>query len=77
MAGMVKPEDMPVMMNAMMDRMFSTMPTEDRMRFVTTMMPRCLGLIMADMTARERKALATTLVEKLVSALKDEVGKTT
>ena len=58
---MMKPEDMPAMMNAMMDRMFSSMTTEDRMRFVTTRMPRCLGLIMADMTAEERKTLATTV----------------
>ena len=70
MEHMVKPEDMPAMMDAMMDRMFSGMSPEDRRRFVSTMMPRCLALVMADMSAAEKDALSRELVEKLIVALR-------
>lgn len=70
MAHMVKPEDMPAMMGAMMDRMFAGMSAEDCLRFVTSMMPRCLTLVMADMSAGEKQALARELVDKLVALLR-------
>ena len=76
MAGMMKPEDMPVMMNAMMDRMFSTMTVQDRTEFISTMMPRCLNLVMAGMSAEDRKTLANQLVDELVvTALRADVQK--
>ena len=74
MAQMVKPEDMPGMMNAMMDRTFSGMTTEDRIRFVTTRMPKCLSMIMAGMTPEERKKLAREMVDRLVAVFQAETG---
>ncbi len=77
MARMVKPEDMPGMMNAMMDRMFSGMTTDDRIRIVTTMMPKFLGMIMAEMTPEERQKLASEMMDRLVALFKAEVGTQT
>jgi hypothetical protein len=74
MTRMAKPEDMPGMMNVMMDRMFSGMTADDRMRFVTTMMPKCLGMIMTGMTPEERQKLAREMVDRLVALFKAETG---
>src|SRR5690349_20532907 len=57
MARMAKPEDMLGIMKAMMDRMFSGMTTDDRIRFMTMMMTQCLGVVMAEMTTEERQKL--------------------
>lgn len=62
------------MMNVMMDRMFSGMTTDDRMRFVTTMMPKCLGMIMTGMTPEERQKLAREMVDRLVALFQAETG---
>jgi hypothetical protein len=75
MARMAKPEDMLGMMNAMMDRMFSGMTTDDRIRFMTTMMTQCLAVVMAQMTPEERQKLAREMVDRLVALFQAETGK--
>ncbi len=43
MSGMMKPEDMPHMMETMMDNIFGQMTAEDRITFIENTMPRCMG----------------------------------
>lgn len=73
MSAMVKPEDMPQMMGTMMDRMFSKMSTEDRVAFVTTMMPRCLSLIFAEMDPAAKEKLAREMIGKMASILEGQI----
>ncbi len=49
MGGMMKPEDMPEMMNTMMDRCFREMKPEDRMAFMENMMPKCMNMMFDNM----------------------------
>ncbi len=58
MTGMMKPEDLPRMMDKMMDRMFSAMSAEDRIQFVTTMMPKCLNTVLGQLTPEAKQELA-------------------
>jgi hypothetical protein len=69
MSAMVKPEDTPQMMGAMMDRMFSQMSSEDRIAFVSTMMPKCLSLIFAEMAPAAKEKLAGEMIGKMTSIL--------
>lgn len=73
MSAMVKPEDMPQMMGAMMDRMFSQMSSEDRIAFVSTMMPKCLGLIFAEIDPAAKEKLAREMMGKMVSILEGPI----
>jgi hypothetical protein len=59
----------------MMDRMFTRMTIEDRIRFATTMMPKCLGIVMTGMTPKERQKLVREMVDRLVTLFQAEVGK--
>lgn len=45
-------------MPSMMDKMFQAMPADQRVEFVTTMMPRCLTMVLdsLDQPGRERMA---------------------
>jgi hypothetical protein len=67
--AVAQPEDMASMMNAIMDRMFRGMTTDDRIRFVTTMMPKCLGMVMAEMPREERQKLAREMVGSCSSTI--------
>ncbi len=73
MSAMVKPEDMPHMMGAMMDRMFSQMTSEDRIAFVSTMMPKCLSLIFAEIDPAAKEKLAREMMGKMVSILEGQI----
>ncbi|TAM79622.1 MAG: hypothetical protein EPN47_17625 [Acidobacteria bacterium] len=74
MDQMAKPEDMPDMMNAMMEQMLRGMTADERIRFVTTMMPKCLGMIMAEMKPEDRQKLAREMVDRLVAVFQAQVG---
>lgn len=73
MSAMVKPEDMPQMMGAMMDRMFSRMSSEDRIAFVTTMMPKYPSLIFAEIDPEAKEKLAREMMSKMVSILEGQI----
>ncbi|MHB1142374.1 MAG: hypothetical protein ACYC1T_11550 [Sulfuricaulis sp.] len=77
MSAMVKPEDMPQMMGAMMDRMFSQMSSEDRIAFVTTMMPKCLSLIFAEIGPEAKEKLPREMIGKMVSILEGQINQKT
>ncbi len=74
MTGMMKPEDIPQMMNTMMDKMFSSMTVEDRIQFVTTMMPKCLNMVFADISPEAKEKLAREMINKMMSIFKDQLG---
>ena len=71
--GMMKPEDMPPMMNAMMGKMFSGMSVEDRKEFVATMMPTCLKMMFAELDPGSREKLAREMLDKMVSVFKEQL----
>ncbi len=73
MSAMVKPEDMPQMMNAMMDKMFQGMTPEDRSAFVSTMMPKCLNMTFAELDADAKVKLAKEMMEKMMSIFEAQV----
>ena len=43
MSGMMKPEDMPLMMATIMDNIFGQMTAEDRISFIENLMARSMG----------------------------------
>jgi hypothetical protein len=57
----------------MMDRMFSQMSSEDRIAFVSTMMPKCLSLIFAEMDAAAKEKLAGEMIGKMTSILEGQL----
>ncbi len=73
MTAMMKSEDMPQMMNTMMDKMVSAMTVEDRIQFVTTMMPKCLNMIFAELSPEEKEKLAREMINNMVSIFKDQL----
>ena len=75
MSGMVKPEDMPQMMNAMMDNMFSQMTTEDRMEFVSTMMPKCLNMIFSELASDKKEKLAKEMITNMMSIFSEQLDQ--
>ena len=50
-------------MPQMMDKMFSAMPPEQRVEFVTTMMPRCMTIVLDSLDQPGRKRLARDMIE--------------
>ncbi|RZD15691.1 MAG: hypothetical protein EVJ46_09195 [Candidatus Acididesulfobacter guangdongensis] len=72
MSAMVKPEDMPQMMNAMMDKMFQGMTPEDRSAFVSNMMPKCLNMTFSELDADAKAKLAKEMMEKMMSIFEEE-----
>ena len=73
-SGMMKPEDMPQMMNAMMEKMFSGMSAEDRREFVATMMPKCLKMMIAELSPDSREKLAREMITKMTAIFKEQLG---
>ncbi|RIV20851.1 hypothetical protein D2Q93_11315 [Alicyclobacillaceae bacterium I2511] len=65
MSGMMKPEDMPKMMDSMMSHMFESMSVEDRIEFVTTMMPKCLNILLSEVDGESRIRLAKGMLDNL------------
>ena len=74
MTGVMKPEDMPQMMNAMMDKMFSAMSAEERIQFVTMMIPKCLNMVFAELGPEEKEKLAREMTNKMISAFKEQLS---
>ena len=50
-------------MPPMMDKMFSAMPPEQRVEFVTTMMPRCLEIVLNSLDQPGRERLARDMID--------------
>ena len=50
-------------MPQMMDKMFSAMPPEQRVEFVTTMMPRCLTMVLDSLDQPGRERLARDMID--------------
>lgn len=73
MSMMMKPEDMPEMMNMMMDKMFSEMSGEDRIEFISTMMPKCLNLIFAELDADSKERVAREFMGRMSEKLEDQL----
>ena len=77
MTAMMKSEDMPQVMNTMMDKMFSAMTVEDRIQFATTMMPKCLNMIFAELSPGEKEKLAREMINNMMSVFKDQLSADT
>ncbi len=75
MAGVVKPEDMPRMIDTMMDKMFSALSAEDGIQFVTTMMPKRLDMIFDEIGPEARVRLAEEMIAKMMSIFKEQIEK--
>ncbi len=75
MSIMVKSEDMPDMMSTMMDNMFSKMTTEDRMKFVSTMMPNCLNMIFDELDESSKQKLAREMLDKMTNIFANKLTK--
>ncbi|MDF1611361.1 hypothetical protein [Stygiobacter electus] len=75
MSGMMKPEDMPQMMDTMMDKMFLSMSAEDRIQFVTTMMPKCLNMIFSELDLTAREKLAREMINKMANIFEEQLGE--
>ncbi len=77
MTAMMKSEDMPQLMNTMMEKMFSAMTVEDRMQFAATMMPKCLHMIFAELSPEEKEKLAREMIHNMMSIFKDQLSADT
>ncbi len=66
----MKPEDMPKMMDMMMEKIFKEMKTEDKMAFMENMMPRCMGMMLENMNDEDRKSFAEKMMNRMFSELK-------
>ena len=75
MLGMMKPENMPQMMGTMIDNMFSQMSTEDRMAFVSNMMPKCLNMIFSKIDSESKENLAREMMEKMMGVFSNLAGE--
>ncbi len=73
MSAMMKPEDMPGMMNMMLDKMFSQMSGEDRIQFISTMMPKCLDMIFAELDADAKERVAREFLGRMSRKLEDQL----
>lgn len=72
--GMMKPEEMPKMMEAMMEKVFSHMTTQDKIAFIENMMPRCIAMMFGEMNAEDRKEVASAMLERMATELKRHAG---
>ena len=70
MSGMMKPGDMPHMMETTMDNVFQQMTAQDRVAFMQNMMPRCMSMMFDALDAGDRKALAEAMLQKMAAELK-------
>ena len=50
------PEDIPRMMENMMDSVFKETSTEDRVNFMQNMMPRCMTMMFSELDLNARRA---------------------
>lgn len=66
----MKPEDMPKMMDMMMEKIFKEMKTEDKMAFMENMMPRCMGMMLENMNDEDRKSFAEKMMNRMFSELR-------
>jgi hypothetical protein len=57
-----------------MDKMFSAMTVEDRIQFVTTMMPKCLNMVFAELSPEEKDKLAREMINKMMSIFQEQVS---
>lgn len=73
MSGMMKPEDIPGMMQMMMDSIFKEMTTEDRIEFMQNMMPRCMSLMFSELEPEARSSLASAMLERMADVLHNQV----
>ncbi len=73
MSGMMKPEDMPHMMEVMMENIFGQMSGEERIKFLETMMPRCMGMMFSELDQEGRKAVASAMLDKMATTLKAQL----
>jgi hypothetical protein len=73
MSGMMKPEDMPHMMETMMDNIFGQMSAQDRIAFIENMMPRCMSMIFSEIDEESRKEVAMAMLTKLADVLKQQL----
>lgn len=71
MSGMMKPEDMPHMMETMMDNIFTQMTAKDRIAFMENMMPRCMSMMFAELDADAKKSVASAMLLRM----SDELNK--
>ena len=54
------------MMPPMMDKMFSAMSPDERMKFLTTMMPKCMSMVLDSLDQPARERLAREMIDGLV-----------
>jgi len=69
MSGMMKPEDMP----HMIDSVFMEMLAKDRMAFMQKMMPRCMSMIFSELEPDARKDLAGSMLKGVSEELKSQL----
>ena len=73
MSGMMKPEDMPDMIETTMDGVFKEMSTEDRINFMQNMMPRCMTMMFSELDPEARQALAKAMLQRMQDELKGQL----
>ena len=73
MSGMMKPDDMPKMMQTITDNMFKGMGPEDRIRLMQDMVPRCVGAMFSGLDPEARKSVAQSILQRMTDDLKDQV----
>ncbi len=69
---MMGKENMPKMMETMMGEIFKDMNVENRLNFVSKMIPLCIGNIFANIGKEERIKLATAMLGKLKEELEKQ-----
>lgn len=73
MSGMMKPEDMPHMKEAMMDNIFKQMGAQDRLAFMQNMMPRCMAMMFAELAPADRREVAEGMLRRMMDELKGQL----
>ncbi|MDA8365947.1 MAG: hypothetical protein M0Z62_03185 [Actinomycetota bacterium] len=63
----VPPDQMRAMMGEMMQTVFAGMTLDDRIAFVTAMLPQCLGAMFDNLEAPARERLAIAMAEQMAS----------
>lgn len=74
-SGMMKPEDMPHMMESMVDSVFKEMTPEDRINFMQNMMPRCMSMMFSELEPDARRDLAGAMLNRMADELKSQQDK--
>jgi hypothetical protein len=64
----VKPDQVQQTMGAMMETLLSRMPVEDRIAFVSAMLPRCLDAMFANLDDAGRERLALAMADRITEA---------